>query len=283
MATDFIYLGHHRKDIYSLLAMEEAMQGMAAKEGLACIMTAQVSRPAITIAERESAADIRTDRCAADGIDFTRRLGGGSVIWLDENMLIYFITGPRPEARRRNLAEEFSFHRKLGERIAAALKDLGAPTVYTGEKFSVCLGKGPQYVVSGNAVILRKGYFSYHGVLVLRKLNVKAIKNYVVLRKTDRVDEEVLLSRLPSLSEAVGRDLEAKEAAAQLTRKLTEGRFRDAVSEERERIENDCRLLKSRYESRSWIFDNQPIRDKNVGFCLIALAETWQEKNFYKA
>jgi lipoate-protein ligase A len=278
---EFLYLGHHRDDIYTLLAKEELMYQWVERTRIPLLVTAEVSRPAITIAEREDIHDIRFQECSRDGIDFTRRLGGGSVIWLDGGMLVYFVVIPVPPSSYTDFMK-FQFHQALGRKIAIAIKELGAKSVYVGEKFSIALGKGPTHVVSGNTVILRKDYFSYRGVLVLNKLDVGSIKKYIVLRKNPEIDEEKILSTLPSISEVVGKDISPRAVAQLVMEALTDHRYRIATRREVRRINANVEPFRKKYRDYSWIFEPERITKRNAGFCLIAFSESWDEKNFYE-
>ena len=277
---EFIYLGHFKEDIYTILAKEEAMCQMVADTRRSLLMTCEVARPAITVAEREDINDLRVERCLADGIDFTRRLGGGSVIWLDERMLNYFFVASVGSLQPTDL-EKFKRHQELGRKVALTVKGLGARNVYVGERFSVCLGRGPRYVIAGNSVILKKGYFVYHGVLVLDTLNIDAIKKYIVLRKNATLNEEEILSGLPSLYGAIGRKIAIKEVALRLAHKFTDGDFRAPTTQEAGSLEDASKPFVEKYKNSSWIFNPPSITKRNAGFCLIAFSESWDEKNFY--
>lgn len=281
MPKEFIYLGHFIDDIYSILAKEEVMYSLVKETGNPLFMTCQVSNPSITVAEREDIRDIRVELCEKDGIHFTRRLGGGSVIWLDDTMLIYFLVVPTKEFSLSDLAK-FKFHQEWGKKVGLALKAVGAKNVYIGERFSISLGKGPKRVISGNTVIIKKGFFSYHGVLLLAGLNISAVRKYIVLRKTEKLDEEEILSELPNLKEIVGRKINPEAMAPILTQHITDDNFRKATLEELKNIEARSLPIKEKYKSHSWIFEPQSITKRNAGFCLIAFSDSWDEKNFYR-
>lgn len=279
MKKKAIYLGHHQDDIYTILAREEAMHQIVADWGVPLLMTCEIKHPAVTIAEREDIKDIRVEECIKDGIDFTRRLGSGSVIWLDNRMLAYFLVIPK-EKHFKNLEGGFKFHRNTARKIALALKGLGISEIYVGEKFSISLQPSPNGVISGNAVSIKGGVLAYHGVLVLDKLNLEAIKKYIVLRKNERVDEEKLLAQLPSLNQATGKKYKAKEVAIVLVREVADGEYRSAAPDETKQLEVLAESFMEKYKSHSWIFNPPLIIDKNAGFCLIALSEEWKERNF---
>lgn len=279
-AMRFIYLGHYREDIYTLLAKEEAMHALTKEAKAPLLFTGEVSRAAITIAEYEDINDIHVRQCLSDRIDFTRRLGGGSVIWLDHQMLLYFLTVPVEPASYSDFMK-FQFHQAWGRKIALAIKNMGAKNVYVGERFSIALGKSPRHVISGNTVMLKRGYFSYHGVLVLDALPVEAIKKYVVLRKTQKIDEGEILSYLPSLSAVLGKGIEPEDAAQKIVEALSDHNFTTASQDELAYLGMESRRLREKYVSRSWIFEPARITKTNAGFCLIAFSESWDEKNFY--
>lgn len=281
MGKQLIYFGHSRKDIYSILAEEEAMLQLTQDWGKPLFMTRMVSRPAATVAEREDINDIKTQECAEKGIDFTRRLGGGSVIWLDDGMLAYFLTIPKDWIGSRTLANEFAFHQEISKRIAIAIKNFGISRIYVGEKFSIALGPAPKYVISGNAATIKSKYLAYHGVLVLRKLDVATIKKYIVLRKNEKVDEAELLVSLPDLRSATKKTVSAKQISCLLAESISDKNLRRATRSERKMLTTSARGLVDKYKNPSWIFEPESIIERNAGFCLVALSETWKEKNFY--
>ena len=272
-----IYLGHYEEDIFLSLAKEEAMIELVKKGVGSLFFTARVLKPSITIAENEDIRDINLEKCLRDGIHLARRMGPGSAIWLDKGVLSYFFISPKT-----SVLEEFKLHEKLGYKIALALKSFGINPVYVGEKFSIALGPRANDVISGNAVILKRDYFLYHGILALEKWKVKRFKKYLVLRRNENIDEEKLIAELPAIYEKISRSITPKEISWQIAKYISEDMLLLASPYLKERWLNLAEPLVMKYKRSLESFSGIGITRSNMGFCLIALSETWQEKNFYQ-
>lgn len=274
----FIFLGHNSEDIFTNLAVEEAARAQVLETGKSFMRTAEIIKPAVVIAKTEDINDIDVEKCASDGIDFTRRITGGSVIWLDERILTYFVIVPRKSFAQINFDK---IHQNFGKKIGLALKDIGARNVFIGEKFSISLGRGPEFVISGNSVSVQGGCVLYHGVLVIERLDIASIKRYIRLRRNGKVDEEALITKLPSLSGALKKRVSMEEVALRIVQRISEGAFSFAASDEIKRLREAAILIEPRYRDQNWILNPENIREQNLGFCLVALSEEWKEDRFY--
>jgi len=258
--------------------MEEAFNKKARETGKFYIRTSEIVRPAAVVARHEDISDINTHQCSVDGIDFTRRLSNGSVIWLDDRSLAYFLIAPWGTPTEINTEK---IHQNFGRKIGLVLRDLGVQNVYIGGYgfTTICLGKGPQYVVAGNSAGLRGGRVSFQGILVLERLDLESIKRYIVLRKNEKVDEEGLIAQLPNFYDVVGEEISRKELALRIVHRLTDGNYRLATQEELKEVTEEAKLIEPKYRSPDWIFDSGN-GERNKGFCLLIRSEEWKGKNF---
>ncbi len=270
----FVYFGHDEYDIYTGLAVGEILKEKTKQIGNSYFRTFQLIKPAAVIAVHEDISDIRTEQCIHDGLDFTRYPTAGSAIWLDAGILAYSITG-----KSKGNIGLTQVHKNYGGQIALALKDLGIKKIYLGEKFSITLSPSPEGVISGNSIELKNPLF-YHGVLVLRKLDVDAINKYIILRKQP-VDELNLIRQLPSFYSAVGKEISPSEISKRMVHRLSDGKYTPMSEEEHQEILEQAKILgEQKYRSREWVFKSTNRKNRNLGYCLIALTEEWKEKNF---
>jgi lipoate-protein ligase A len=271
------FYGHYQEDIFRFLASQEFFISRTSQfSNQVVIRTAEIAKPAITLARNESLTDIFYQNCLADGIDLTRRQSGGSVIFLDKNLLLYSLIFPSRFFPVLNLPV---IHQEIGGKIALALKDLGVQKVYLGEKFSIALGKGPQFIISGNAVRKTKDYLLYEGILVLEPLNLEAIQRYIVLRKNEKVNEADLISQLPSLFQVCQRKINPQELGEKIADRISGEKWQVLKEEEFPDFKEKIKVLEEKYKSSQWLHLKEA-RQKDLGFCLIALLPEWQEKNF---
>ncbi len=276
---EFVYFGHNRYDVYTALAVEEILNKRNKLNGNSYFWTFQVTTPAAVVAKHEDIADIYTQTCIESGKHFSRREGNGSVIWMNEDILGYHII----TKKKIHELDEREIHRKFGQKIALSLKNYGLKEIYVGDKFSISLLKDPSGVISGNSASLQGTSLIYNGVLVLKKLDAESIQKYLRLRKTDSVDEFALIKRLPNFYDALQKVVPPEELSLQILQSISNGKYRIADNDERGEVLNQAKILaEKKYRSNDWIFNQPHIRQKNLGFCLIALSEEWQEKYFYE-
>jgi lipoate-protein ligase A len=272
--SEFVYFGHDRTDVYTALALDDALTEKAAETGKWFIRSYEFAKPSITLGVSEDVSDI----IPFEGLDHTRRRTGGSAIWLDESSLAYAIVQPRKSFD----PDVENAHHFFAHKIGLALKELGLPEVYIGRRYSISLSCDQYGIISGNSGYNTQNAFLYHGVIVVKQLNIDAISKYIKLRKTETVDEREMISRLPSLEKALGTEISKERLGRLIAHHVSSGNYRNATESERQDIFLRAQQIANEtYRNKDWIIGKGVSTRSNLGFCLIALTDEWKEEKFY--
>lgn len=265
MAEWDVYLGEY--DAATNLALDEFMLEKASDEGEKSIRFYEFENPAVILARSEHPDDILEWR---DGIDYTRRDSGGSVIYCDDNALYYSIVVP---AETDDFPE--SLHRDyFGPKIAEALSEAGVPdtSLGVGEHFSVRIdGK----TVSGNSQRKKKDAILYHGVLAYEPWDVELLDDLIDLRERNCETEKEFIDSLPGVSEYSSST--KNEIRDYMIQAFTEGDYKiaDLSVRDKNKIDN----LKEKYVDEDWIKGvNEPSLKRNQGFCFVDWTDEWNEE-----
>lgn len=256
-------------DAATNLALDEVMLDRAA-DGDRTVRVYGFERPSVILARNESPADVREWR---DGVDYTRRDTGGSVIYCDDNALFYSVAAPADGAFPERLHRDH-----YGPRIARALADAGVPEdrLGVGEHFSVRIDGG---TVSGNSQRLADGAVLYHGVLAVEPWDTDHLAELVRLRERDGERERDFIAGLPGVADhAPGSpDEVADRVERALVERLTGGAYGerplDGALEAAEEIADE------KYRSDGWVRDARGTEGlkEDQGFCFVDWTDEWDE------
>ena len=271
---EFVYFGHDKTDVFTALALDDVLTEKAVETGKWFIRSYEFAKPSITIGISEDLSDINF----FEGIDYTRRRTGGSAIWLDDNILAYAIVQPR----KSFYPDVESAHHFFAHKIGLALKEIGLPEVYIGGRYSISLSPDQYGIISGNSGYNTNNAFLYHGVIVVEQLNIDVISKYIKLRKTEKVDEREMISRLPSLEKVSGTKISKAHLGKLIAHHVSSGNYRNATEAERQEIFSRANEISNKiYKNRDWIIGKGINLRSHLGFCLIVLTDEWREEKFY--
>lgn len=261
-----IYSGVH--DAATNLAIDEYLLEETSDKRNKVFRIYDFEKPSVILARMESYKDINGVK---EGVDYSRRDTGGSVIYCDNNAMFYSIILPTGKNR---FPEEL--HRNyFGPKIARVLDRAGVEKekLGIGEHFSVRInGK----TVSGNSQRKKKDAVLYHGVLALEPWDVEKLDSLIKLREKEGELEKDFIEELPGIKEHC--DTSYNELKKIFVEEVTEGDYsnRRIGKEQYEEIE---RLVNNKYGNEDWIRTggNEEALKEDRGFCFVDWTDEWNE------
>lgn len=255
-------------DAATNLAVDELMLDKA-KRGERSLRIYGFERPSVILARNESYSDVKTEE---DGVEYTRRDTGGSVIYCDDSAVFYSVAMP--------VEDEFPEHvhrEVLGPRIAEALVDAGVPAdrVGIGEHFSVRIDGR---TVSGNSQRKAGGGLLYQGLIAVEPWDEDRIDELISLRERGQHEREFIAS-LPGVVEYLDvGPADARTAVRDALRgSFTRGDYREEElsGDEKERAEA---LVDDKYGTEAWLKGEEMDGLKeDQGFCFVDWTDEWDE------
>ncbi len=269
------FLGFKKLDQYTSLALDEVITKRA-ENGDTFIRTFKISPPAVTIAQMESTDDVYADNVKLKGYDFTRRPTPGSAIFIDDSMLCLSVAAPASE-----YTDAFDTHKKLSTGVAQAMRELGAPTLYIGNWFSIRTTNKVNVpnVLAGFSIDWNTRSVLYHGVIRLRRQHPELVRELIKFRThaqnkesgiTRHVDELEYFKNLPVLSDIMSVDEDV--LSSRIVDKLSKGGYEKMSDNEYAALLEEARKISElKYKNREWVSDGKTKKEANLGYCLADL------------
>ncbi|MEN1679456.1 MAG: lipoate--protein ligase family protein [Planctomycetota bacterium] len=151
------------------LALDEALLEAAIDGESGEVLRVWESTQTMVVLGRSSRVDdeVYQEACGERGVPVLRRVSGGLTIVTGPGCLMYAVV--LNAMRRPELAQIDAAHRYVLDRVAAALRQAGAPAEHAGTSDLVLPpgdGAGPLRKCSGNSLRVRRKWLLYHGTLL---------------------------------------------------------------------------------------------------------------------
>jgi lipoate-protein ligase A len=249
------------------MAIDEVLLKRSDTEDRFFVRFYDVGKPTVILSSSDNYKSVI--KTADDGIDVCRRITGGRPIYLDQNTIEYSIAGPlRKDGELNGIFDlHTKIHRSFGPMLAATINDMigNNQEISFGNTSSIRINNKP---IAGHAHMTRPNRsFLYHGVVVIRRWDLKMIDK--ILRLPDEDLKQI--PALPNIHD-LAKSGNGRQYKDELIRKFSDSLPREnvklATGDLRLEILRDADdLYKVKYSADWWTFKD--VKASVARFCLL--------------